>query len=305
MISQPVTEDMRFIFIGASGFVGRHALRLTREAGHDAIGTQSTPRSPDLVKFNLLEDRIKPVLSSLSSDSHGPTWGVICASIRQIDQCFRERDITRQVNVVKTIELIEDFLQLGIRPIFLSTSYVFDGAKGCYTEKDAHSACCEYGRQKAEVEAYLAQHHPEVLVLRLDKIVGDDPAEEHLFSEWLTWVREGKPITCISGQVMSPTLAQDIGRALLAACNRDLKGLYNTANPACFSREELAAEFLAVTGLKAEIVSKPQSSFRFDDPRPTKTCLDSSKFIGETGLHFTPMRDVLAAFARKAGLKPG
>lgn len=296
---------MRFIFIGASGFVGRHALRLAREAGHEAIGTQSAPRSPDLVKFNLLEDRAEPVLGPHLRSTTGATWGVVCASIRQIDQCFREKDVTRQVNVVKTIELINDFLRLGVRPVFLSTSYVFDGAKGCYAEKDAHSACCEYGRQKAEVESYLAQHHPEVLVLRLDKIVGDSPAEEHLFSEWLTWVRQGKPITCISGQVMSPTLAQDIGRALLAACGKNLKGLYNTANPASFSREELAAEFLAVTGLKAEIVSKPQSAFHFDDPRPSNTSLDSSRFIRETGLRFTPMKDVLTGFARKAGLKPG
>jgi len=294
---------MRFIFIGASGFVGRHALRLAREAGHDAVGTQSAPRRPGLMKFNLLEDRAEAVFAPFLRGHRDPTWGVICASVRQIDQCFREREMTRQVNVVKTLELIEDFLRLGIRPVFLSTSYVFDGAKSCYTENDAHQPCCEYGRQKAEVEAHLARHHPEVLVLRLDKIVGDDPAEEHLFSEWLTWARQGQPITCITGQLMSPTLAQDIGRALLAGCERGLTGLYNTANTEQFSREELAAGFLAATGLKAEIASKPQSAFRFDDPRPTRTCLDSSKFIRATGLQFTPMRQVLATFAQKAGLR--
>lgn len=294
---------MKFIFVGASGFVGTYALQLARKMGYQAIGTQSADRHPGLVTFDLLTDRIAGCLPVDYVQSRDRVYGVVCASVRQIDQCLRERATTYPINVTQTIQLIHDFIELGIRPVFLSTSYVFDGALGYYPEQHPHSPVCEYGRQKATVEHYLAESLPDVLVLRLDKIVGDSPQDDHLFTEWLGWIQQSKPVTCIAGQVLAPTFVTDIGRALLIACERELKGLYNTANTEFFSREELAVQFLAAMGAKAQIVSKPQDQFRFLDPRPAKTYLDSTKFIKATGLRFTSMREVMESFARNAGFR--
>jgi len=295
---------MRFIFIGASGFVGRHAMAHAAARGHEVIGTQSAARHPNLLKFNLLEDRLPEVLGKRWRDSDTPVYGVVCASVRQIDRCFRERERTRPINVEKTILAIHDLLDLGFRAVFLSTSYVFSGRRGNYSENDQRDPICEYGRQKAAVEEYLTTKLPQALILRLDKIVGDDPAEEHLFTEWLRWIRSGRPITCIAGQKMCPTLVDDIARALVTACEKGLQGLYNTANPQSIEREELARQFVDILGKQAEIIPRPQSFFNFLDPRPMDTTLDSSRFIQATGMQFTPMKKVIEVFARKAGLQP-
>jgi dTDP-4-dehydrorhamnose reductase len=289
---------LNFIFIGASGFVGKYAMALARQRGHYAVGTQSTQKDSQLIRFNLLEDRIAECLPPKFPRGKD-SYGIICASVRQIDQCYEQRDVTRQINVSGTLQLVDDLKALDIQPVFLSTSYVFDGLKGYYTETDERGAVCEYGRHKAEVEEVLTKKHPDMLILRLDKIVGDDPADEHLFTEWLRWLKRGDPITCIAGQILSPTLAQDIGEAILISCAKRLKGLYNTANMEFFSREELARQFLRILKKDAKILTKDQSEFTFKDPRPAKTYLDSTKFIRETGMRFTSMREVIERFAAK------
>lgn len=288
---------MRILFIGASGFVGRHALAAARQAGWEALGTQSGRRHPDLLTFDLLTDRIADRLPADWRAGRHPAWGIVCASVRQVDECFRNRERSHRINVEGTVRLIEDLLALGIRPLFISTSWVFDGVEGYYVETHPRGAVCEYGRQKAEVETWLEREHPDLPVLRLDKIVGDDPAEDHLFTEWLGWLQAGRPLQCIAGQIMSPTFVKDIGPAILSACTRSLTGLYHAANPEFFTRDELARQFLAILGRPGEIVCRPQEDFHFADPRPQKTYLDASKFLAATGMRFTTMRAVIRAFA--------
>lgn len=290
---------MKFLVIGASGFIGRHTIGLARSLSHKVIGTRSKPGDPECITFNLLSHRLSQRMDHPFFESGGKIYGIICASVRQIDQCYREHRVTRQINVEKTIQLIEDMRELDILPVFLSTSYVFDGTTGNYTENDKHCPICEYGRQKAEVESYLSSHHPDIPVLRFDKIVGDNPDEDHLFTEWHGWLKKGLPITCISGQIMSVTFVEDIAGAIMLACEKDLKGLYNTANPEFFSREELAELFLEIVGKQAEIILKHQKCFGFDDQRPLNTYIDSSKFIKATGFTFTPIRTIIESFAQK------
>ena len=281
---------MNLFFLGASGFVGSHALRLARAAGHRAWGTRASQHGDGLLPFDLRRDRLAEVLKGLDRDPAQPSYGIVCASVRQIDQCCREREETRAINCTGTIAALEDFAAAGFKPVFVSTSFVFSGREGYYVEGDARGPVCEYGRQKAEVEQWMETRHPDGLVIRLDKIVGSDPAEEHLFSEWLRLLRAGKPLECIAGQIMSPTNVVDAAQAIVLACEHDLSGICHAANPEFFERGELARAFCRVLDLPGEVVSKPQDAFPFADPRPLKTYLDSSRFAAATGFRFTTMR---------------
>ena len=293
---------MNIFFLGASGFVGSYALRLARQRGHQVWGTCSRAPRDGLIACDLLTDNLRDVLRTLKPVQQAPSFGVLCASVRQIDQCFLERDLTRKINVERTIDALKAFEEAGFTPVFLSTSYVFDGHRGYYAEGDKPGAVCEYGRQKAEVERWMLERQPGGLILRLDKIVGGSPAESHLFTEWMEWLKKGRPLTCIADQIMSPTHVEDMARALLLACEHRLTGVYHTANTEYFSREELARQFCALMGINGEVSARPMSSFTFADPRPLKTYLDSSRFIRETGMRFTSMRETILEFKRQAAV---
>jgi dTDP-4-dehydrorhamnose reductase len=297
---------VKLLIVGASGFIGRQAIEFARISRTPAVGTRATSGDGDLVRFDLATDRIADCLPRDFLEDESPVCAAVFASICQLDRCRRERETSYLVNVTKTIGLLDDLARLGMKPVFISSSYVFDGETGYYSEESTPNPVNEYGRQKLEVEQYIAANLPGALVLRLDKIVGDNPHTQHLFSEWDRCLDEGRPITCIEGQVLSPTLAGDVARALLiAATTLDMSGLYHVANPEFFSREDLARQFALATGREAAIISKPLEEFPFDDPRPLKSYLDGSKFTLATGMRFTSMSETFARFMRQKRAEQG
>ncbi len=283
----------KIIVIGASGFVGSHILSHVRGQGHAAVGTWCNSKRDGLLRFDMLNDSIETAVGKSFLKSEGGASGVICSAISKIDRCFSEKELSHKVNVEHTIRLLEEMTQLGIRPVFLSTDNVFDGSRGGYSEEDTPNPVNEYGRQKSVVERYVLENVPKALVLRLSKIVGSDPREQHMFSDWYQSVRQGRMILCIREQTFSPTCAGDVARGTLEGIRRNLTGLYHLVNPEVYSREELARDFLEVCGLDTDVVTKPVEEFGFLDKRALRTSLDGGRFERATGMSFTPMRDVM------------
>jgi dTDP-4-dehydrorhamnose reductase len=287
---------MKFLVIGASGFVGGHVLRHCQAAGYPVIGTQTSTRRPNLVKFDLQQDRIADCLTPSFCAAEGRAFAVICAGIHQVDRCVRERELSHYINVINTIQLLWDLDLLKITPVFFSSGFVFDGADGNYSEDAAPCPINEYGRQKVVVEKFMRDKLPNALVMRLDKVIGDDPDESHPFTEWHAAATARRPVVCIKGQVFSPTLVTDVARAVVLACERGLSGVYNVANPEYFGRADLAREFLRALDCTVEVIEQSQESLGFSDLRPLKTYLNSSKFSHATGLRFSPVSEAIQEF---------
>jgi len=292
---------MKFLIIGASSFVGKHTLSYIKSLGYDVIGTQSGTRKkyPGLVTFNLLEDNIKDCLKPAFFKGKESVYAIIFAAIARVDECFKHKEISYKINVEKTIRLLKDLKELGIKPVFISTSFVFGGDIGYYTEKHKQNPVCVYGRHKQIVEEFIKKNMPDTLIFRLDKIIGDDPAEEHLLTEWYRLIEQKKTILCMKGQIFSPTFVNDIAKAVVLGCKKNLSGIYHIANSEFFSREELAKQFALALNKKADIVSKTQKEIKLLDMRPLKSYLDSTKFIKATGMRFTTMRGVFNNFINK------
>jgi len=289
---------VKFLLIGASGFVGRNILSFLRSRGFTAIGTQSRPRLEGLIPFDLLRHRITDCVDRSFFAGPEKVHVLVCAVVGSIDRCLTDRGTSHAINVANTIRLINDVTALDAKVTFFSSCYVFDGETGYYNEEAATSPINEYGRHKLEVENYLKQNIPGSLVLRLEKVIGHNPAEDHFFTQWLKLLSEGKPICCIEGSLLSPTWVNDVAAGFLKASEFGLEGLYHLANSEFFYRDELARQFCWSLGRPANVITKPLAEFHFLEKRPLKTFLDGSLFVKKTGLHFTPMRDVFHEFIR-------
>ena len=294
---------MKYLIVGASGFVGQAVYRYLQKSGYEVVGTKSKSAMPGLVTFDLLKHRIQDCVSESFFVSDEPVVTVICAGIPQIDRCHREREFTHEVNVVTTIKLIEELKKLNSRAVFLSSNFVFDGNNGNYAEGHARNPISEYGRHKVEVEEFVEANSPDTFVMRMDKLVGDDPDDQQMFAEWYGWIKGGKPIMCISDQSFAPTYVKDVGRAVEIGCQMGLTGIYNVSNSELFSRIQLAERFIETLGVDAEIVTKPQSAFGFLDLRPDKGYLNATRFACMSQIEFTPIQKVLDRFALKARIE--
>ena len=171
---------MKFLVIGASGFVGRNLLAHFHAQGFAAIGTQAHSREKGLATFDLLRHRITDSIDPSFFQGPEPVNAVISAVISDMDLCLTDRIMAHAVNVEKTIQLINELANLNARITFLSTCFVFDGKTGYYNEASPVSPANEYGRHKAEVEDYLRSHAPGAFVPRMDKIVRDNPLDRQL-----------------------------------------------------------------------------------------------------------------------------
>lgn len=278
---------MKYLVIGASGFLGGRLLSVLKREVNSVVGTRASSERADLLRFNLLDDRIADCIPRSFLNSEEAGCAVVCACVCQVDRCFREREMTQILNVDNTIRLIDDLRSFQWRVVFISTGHVFDGRMGYCAEDEPFSPIHEYGRQKASVESWIKNNAPDVLVLRPGKLVSDNFEDSNMFGEWYRDVSSGKPITCISDQILAPTLVSDVCRAIIDADNRGLTGVYHVSNTEFFVREELARQFLRALNLSGSVVVKDQAEMGFAEPRPLLDYLNSTKFLEATQMRFT------------------
>ncbi|MBN2459211.1 sugar nucleotide-binding protein [Candidatus Woesearchaeota archaeon] len=303
---------MRFIVIGASGFVGNRILSHLLASDYDAIGTYSSRKpEPDLkgksgnsafIEYNLLEDKLKDCLPKgfiANGGRNEKTYAIICAAMSRIDECFLNKELSYKLNVERTINLLYELKELGIKPVFFSSSQVFDGKKGPYTEKSKPAPVCEYGKQKLEVERFIQKEVPDSIIIRTDKVIDDHYMKGQTLSDWYDAVKAKKAIYCIEGKTMSPTAVADMANAVRLLCEKNLSGIYHVANTEFFTRESLAKEFVKALEAEADVATRPVEFFNFADKRSIETHLDSGKFIKATGMRFTTMREVFNRFINK------
>jgi dTDP-4-dehydrorhamnose reductase len=288
----------QFLVVGASGFIGRHLFRfLEEQANTETIGTRSRSSDTRLVQFDLATDSIRDCLTAPWRESRESKWAVICSAVVPMDRCATEPDYARAVMLEGTKRCIDQLVEMNFRPVFLSTSYVFDGGSGGYHEDDAPAPQSQYGQLKREMELYLAETCPESLVARLDKTVGADASAGHLFSGWYRDASRQQAIVCIADQQFGPTLVDDVVSLLYRSCRTRLTGIYHLANPTPIPREVLAARFLAECGMNTEIRTEPLSDFNLPEPRPLRSWLNADKICQALDVTFTPVDEILRRFA--------
>jgi dTDP-4-dehydrorhamnose reductase len=264
----------------------------------EGIACLGTGRSPtdSLVTFDVASDRLLNCLPEGYFENSEETWLIHCISFGPIEACFHHAEESWTVNATGPQRVVEELQALNVRHVFLSTNQVFDGERPPYTEEDPPRPLHEYGEQKLAMERFLLAHSPGALVLRLDKVVSNQRGDGQLFDQWLSAVEAGRPIGCLAGQQLAPTLVSDVAEAILTVCRGRLSGLYHVANPEVLERRRLAELFLEVMQYPGEIRMVSEKDLHLSEPRPRSAVLDPSKFLAATGMKFTSPRAMLEQF---------
>lgn len=175
--------------VGASGLLGGSLLHRLKQRGVRCAGSARNPRQ-GLVRFNL----------AAPEKLRWPTGirtAVLCAWHGGVAEAAEGPGETRAVNVHGTLALIDRLRQNGVNIVFLSTSLVFSQAPAeAYAPL---SPCCEYARQKAEVEHSL---DPSVdAIVRLTK-VGETVLPR--LQTWAESLRAGLPVRAATHLRLAP-----------------------------------------------------------------------------------------------------
>jgi dTDP-4-dehydrorhamnose reductase len=281
----------KILLVGSSGFVGeRLAWRLGSEA---SIATYHTHPFAGGIHFDIATMRLA---DRFLTGRHAISHAVLLHGMNKIDHCARHPEETAKVNVAGTMKAIDDLLDAGVKPIYLSSDAVFDGSRGPWRDEDATCPILTYGRQKATVEQYLSTISSPWIVARLAKVVGDYKDPRNLLSEWLETISRHQIVRCASDQMLSPIDVNDVVDAIVFFIESTERGLFNICGSQVLSRYELLQMLLSFADGRirrsAKIDVCSLSDIPLAEPRPKNCSMSNRKFLALSGMSTRPMEQL-------------
>jgi dTDP-4-dehydrorhamnose reductase len=162
------------------------------------------------------------------------------------------------------------------RVLYVSTDYVFDGAKGePYVESDSPAPLQEYGRSKLAGERVTADANPDHLVVRSSWLFG--AGGKNFVETILGLAAERDELRVVDDQVGCPTFTGHLAEALVTLAAGGERGVLHAAGAGSCSWFEFAQEIVARTGV--DCLVEPCSTDEFPRParRPTYSVLASGR----------------------------
>lgn len=265
------------LVVGGSGLVGSKVAALASESFRVvATYREAKPKIPRVEFVPLHKERVEDGIALVRKTK--PAVVVDTAAMHNVDRCEEERDLAWQINAGSTGALARVATDVGARYLFVSTDFVFDGAKGQYREQDVPRPVNYYGETKLGGEHAVLAASADHLVARPSVIYGWDDTRLN-FATWvLTSAREGKSINVVTDWIGSPTFADSLAGAMLQLLKVPDGGLYHLAGSDGMSRYDFAVRLAKAFGLDSTTIKPVHSAdLHMKAPRPPDSSLSSAK----------------------------
>ena len=229
---------MRVLIVGASGLVGWNCLAHGIAAGHEVLGTYHRFVVPNLTQLSLnSESAVRSLISEFE-----PEAVICCSGWTWVDGCQLDSPKAMQRNCAEPRGLAEIAHQVGAQFVHLSTSYVFDGFSGPYSEDDSPSPICVYGQSKlAGEQAVLEVTGGRAIIARTMGVYGLEPQRKNFVYQVIDNLSKGRRMRVPSDQAGNATYAPDIAEGLFRLIYSKAHGIWNIAGPDPHLRREVFA----------------------------------------------------------------
>lgn len=270
---------MRFLVTGVTGQLGYDVVKELKDRGVSNEDIIECDRSiMDLTN----KDDVKNVISFFNPDVI-----IHCAAYTAVDKA--EEDIANcyKVNVEGTRSIVEGAKNVDAKLIFVSTDYVFDGAKDInetYKVDDKTNPINIYGKTKrlAELEVKKYDKH---FIVRTSWVFG---INGNNFVKTMLKLAETKDeIGVVSDQYGSPTYTVDLAKLLVDMAYTDKYGVYHANNTGYMSWYEFAKNIFETNDIDIKVNPVLTKDYKTKAKRPMNSQLDRSE-IKKNGFDFLP-----------------
>jgi len=213
-------------------------------------------------------------------DEARPDAVIHAGAFTNVDAAERDRDLALSINAVGTAYLADACAVRGIRLVYVSTEYVFDGTAGPYRETDPVSPQGWYAKTKEAGEQGVVTADGNWAIGRTTVVYGYAPHVRANFVLWLVGkLKAGERVTIVDDQIGSPTLAENLAQMALALAGSQETGIFNTAGADVLSRLAFSRQIAETFGLDAGLID-PITTAELGQaaPRPLRAGLLMEKF---------------------------
>jgi dTDP-4-dehydrorhamnose reductase len=283
---------MTTLVIGANGLVGSRIVARLAEAGEQVVASsRGTSRLEAAVRgrvkylpLDMMEEPGRlPELIGLTR----PDGVINAAAMTDVDGCERSPSHAWVLNAAIVDLAAKAAAQYRARFTHLSTDYVFDGAKGSYSEEDAPNPRSVYARSKRAGEEAALIAAKDVAVCRVAVVYSGRRGAKSTFAVTVAdSLRAGKPVKAFTDQVVSPTLADNAAEMVIGVHRSGAQGLFHCAGATEVSRLDFCRALARKLGADESLIVPVQlADLQLPAPRPLKCGLRVDKLkrlLGES-----------------------
>jgi dTDP-4-dehydrorhamnose reductase len=273
---------MKVMITGARGMLGSDLFeKLT--PGHDVVGFDI--EDMDIQK----EDSIGFIVQEK------PEFVFHLAAYTRVDQAELEPENAYGVNVVGTRNVVRACKELNTPLLFISTDYVFDGAKtGAYSENDTPNPLNEYGKTKLDAERVILESRSRFFIVRTSWLFGSNGS--NFVDTIRRLAQERSSLEVANDQRGSPTFTRDLAVSLERFLGATEYGIYHVTNRGSCTWFEFAREIVSHLGLDVEIRPVESEKTGRKARRPANSVLDMTKFEERFAYRMPDWQDALKRY---------
>lgn len=255
---------MRIIVTGAKGQLGSDVIQRLSEIGAEAIGA-------DIDRLDITDEK---AVDLFFKESHAD--GVIhCAAYTNVDLAESQKEICRKINADGTRNIAAACEKYGMKLLYLSTDYVFDGRGSEPFETDSPKAPCNfYGKTKLEGETEAARLCKRLFIVRISWVFGENG--KNFVKTMLRLAAERSEISVVCDQTGSPTYTKDLAVLLCEMISGCKYGVYHATNEGICSWAEFADKIMELSKSETKIIPIPSSQYKSAAVRPANSRLSKS-----------------------------
>lgn len=229
----------RAVVLGGAGMLGKVLTPTLVDAGWEVDAY-------DVADADITQpEEIRALLTSSR-----PEVVVHAAAMTDVDGCEREPDRAYAVNALGTRNVAAVCRDLDAALLYVSTDFVFNGAKRePYQEDDAIAPLCAYGRSKAWGEQFVRELTTRHWVVRTQWLYG--PGGNNFVDTMRRLFGERDEVKVVADQIGSPTATVDLAAAIRRILEAGGHGTYHAAcrgETSWFGLAEAVARHLGYQG---------------------------------------------------------
>jgi dTDP-4-dehydrorhamnose reductase len=214
------------------------------------------------------------------------------AALTDVDQCERDVEAARRINVEGTGAVAEASEELGAYFVYISTDYVFDGERGDYSEQDSPAPVNRYGETKLMGEEYARQRCSKSLILRTTVYGLQTPPRKGMIENFIEALRGNRPLSRFADQFFTPVYTGQFSEIILRLINLGARGLLHVGGEK-ISRLAFAQGVADVFAPGVSIQPVPFKQIEGIARRPRDSSLVSRRVVEQYGIGLPEVRSGL------------
>jgi dTDP-4-dehydrorhamnose reductase len=277
---------MKVVVTGAAGMLGGDVVLAAGNAGHDVVGFGRAEL--DVTDTAALEKKF---------DLERPDVVINCAAWTDVDGAEDAEEAAMAVNRDGAGNVAAAAAVHGASVVYVSSDYVFDGAKGePYVETDQAAPLSAYGRTKLAGEDATTAANKRHFVVRSSWLFG--VGGPNFVETMLRLAADHGEVLVVRDQVGSPTYTWHLAYGVVRLIEGVEFGIHHMAAEGCCSWYEFAREIFEQAKIECKVMSATTEMLGRPAPRPSFSALVSQR---QHAIRLPSWQDGLAGYIAQRG----